>query len=129
MVRKYTFADVNTEDKPAITKCHRQFGDETYAWQCIGRASQGFGTTPAEAYKRWLKNWTRRFRFYGDRDRWATEYLSRRTSDVAPADEPVVGKACKFCGRGGLHWGYTDSGWRLYDSHEQMHLCYMKDRQ
>lgn len=126
MARKHTFADVNTDEKPVIAKRLRQFGEHTYTWHCSGRSSDGFGTTPTEAYKRWLKNWNRRFRFYGDRERWATEYLNRPSTTV-PDDEPTVGKVCKFCGTDGLHWGYTERGWRLYASDEQMHLCYMKD--
>lgn len=66
-MKKYTFADVSGFEKPRITRTRRQFGDRVYSYQCAGRASTGFGTTPADAYNAWHRNWRRRYAFYGAR--------------------------------------------------------------
>lgn len=31
-------------------------------------------------------------------------------------------KQCKFCGKDGLRWGQTESGWRLFDG-TAIHTC------
>lgn len=76
MSRKYQFSDLNTNEKPRITKGAWQFGVRVYEYRCVGRGSTGYGTTPADAFNAWARNWRRRFAFYGDREKWATEYLN-----------------------------------------------------
>jgi hypothetical protein len=66
-VKRYTFADFNTEEKPRIVKYSRAFGARVYTYRCTGRSSDGYGTTPADAYNAWNRNWRRRFKFYSDR--------------------------------------------------------------
>lgn len=31
--------------------------------------------------------------------------------------------SCKLCGKGGLNWGDTPTGYRLFDKYDEMHLC------
>lgn len=31
--------------------------------------------------------------------------------------------ACNRCGASGFHWGQIKGDWRLFDSHEQLHIC------
>lgn len=75
---RYSFTDVNTDAKPRIVKCTRAFGDRVYSYRCEGRASQGYGTTPADAFNAWNRNWRRRHKFYGDREAWAQASIQRQ---------------------------------------------------
>lgn len=110
MAKKYTFADINTDEKPAIRRCLRHFGRSRFTWKCEGRGSVGFGATPTEAYWHWRNNWVRRLAFYGAREGLA----------VAPS---AKGRVCNRCGVDGLHWAMTGAGWRLFDAAEQLHGC------
>lgn len=125
MSRKYSFEDVNTEERPRIARCDRMFGKTSYSWQCTGRGSEGFGATPTQAYDRWLKNWRRRFNFYGVRERYAENVVSLFTR--APAPPAAKTKVCNRCGGEDLHWVSTDEGWRLFTPENKMHRCFKKD--
>ena len=127
MPRKYSFADVNSDAKPLITRCERQFGDVVYTWHCAGRGSEGFGTTPDQAYTRWQKNWARRFRFYETRVRHSADVLHLFAR--VPADPSPKTKVCNRCGASGLHWENTEHGWRLFNPENQMHRCHKKAHQ
>ena len=35
----------------------------------------------------------------------------------------TVTKTCKHCGKTGLHWKDTGSGWRLVSVHGELHMC------
>lgn len=65
MSRRYRFADIDTPEKPRIVPMTRQFGDRVYSYRCTGRGSEGWGTTPADAFTAWSRNWRRRVKFYG----------------------------------------------------------------
>lgn len=78
MGRRYNFDDLNTAALPRISMGVWRFSDRVYTWRCSGRTSTGYGTTPADAYNAWLRNW-RRFKWYGDRHNAALD-LIRRTS-------------------------------------------------
>ncbi|WP_315127333.1 hypothetical protein [Comamonas antarctica] len=119
MSRRYSFADLNTNAKPRIAMKSRVFGSQTYAWECKGRTALGYGNTPKEAYRKWEKNWARRFRFYGTRETYAQDVLQRFG---ARKKEPV-GIRCKRCGTEGLHWVELDTGWRLFTSADAIHQC------
>jgi hypothetical protein len=45
-----------------------------------------------------------------DPDSWWTTYRQRLIR-------------CKYCGTNGLHWGSTQSGYRLFDRHSCIHEC------
>lgn len=32
-------------------------------------------------------------------------------------------KKCAYCNRGGLQWGLTSRGWRLFNSSGEIHIC------
>lgn len=76
MSRKYSFEDVNTDEKPRIVAKSRTFGGHTYAYECKGRSSVGYGYTPEHAYRQWKKNWQRRFNFYGHREHHAQQTIA-----------------------------------------------------
>ena len=66
MGRRYTFDDLNVATLPRISKGVWRFSARVYTWRCSGRASTGYGTTPADAYNAWLRNWRRRIKWYSN---------------------------------------------------------------
>lgn len=125
MGRQYTFADLNTDEKPKITACARTFGDVTYPYECKGRTATGYGFTPLHAYRQWEKNWSRRFRYYEAREKHAAQTIAlhQRVEAQAPRSK---GKnyRCQRCGLSGFIWKQTDRGWRLFTPDPfEMHTC------
>lgn len=78
MGRRYQASDFS-DTKPRITLCRRQFGDRVYTYRCHDAASgsDGYGTTPKDAYNAWRRNFNRRATFYNDRQRQAEATLRR----------------------------------------------------
>ncbi len=66
MSRKYSAEDFKYFPKPRIHKTKRFFVDRFYNWRCIDDVthSQGYGTTPKDAYNAWLRNYNRRAKYY-----------------------------------------------------------------
>ena len=67
-MKRYQFSDFITGDKPRIVSEKRQFGERVYLYRCAGRGATGWGTTPADSYVAWRRNWRRRVAFYGNRE-------------------------------------------------------------
>lgn len=67
-MKRYYFADFITGPKPRVTLARRRFGVREYCYRCAGRGCEGWGTTPADSYVAWLRNWRRRAAFYGNRE-------------------------------------------------------------
>lgn len=57
--------------------------------------------------------------YFDDNEDWIV-YGGRRPS--FHDDEPREVE-CKFCGKGGLHWEETDTGWVLLDGKYAVHNC------
>ena len=127
MGRHYTFADLNTNEKPRITVSSRTFGDTTYPYACKGRAATGYGYTPLHAYRAWEKNWKRRHKFYGDQAVHAeqTIALHEKIKTATPRSKGPNYR-CKHCGTDGLIWQQIEGGnWRLFATEPlQMHKCH-----
>jgi len=51
------------------------------------------------------------------------EYLDSDEERDAKAGPDWQAKTCNRCGRGGLHWEETYSGWRLFEAEGHMHRC------
>lgn len=75
MPRKYTYEDVNTQEKPRIRKGEFRVGLVVYEYKCTGRTSVGYGVNLWHAYRAWERNWRRRLAFYGARRENALAYL------------------------------------------------------
>lgn len=45
-------------------------------------------------------------------EEWPGEYYGEPTR-----------KVCRYCNLGGLHWGMTDKGWRLFGDDNKQHRC------